>query len=248
MFGSCFELFSASTAFYITLAIFAPSTRKDLVDVYRTCGISAVQKKLTQITTSTAQASQPADQRAIKEIVNQLPEGFTTLDSIMRDKLSALVMETLANEEGGMTDEQALHQELQSTHEQNSVLHEEVSVLQAKNEELKRQLKCSPKYRRLTVVPDLPGASNVVDCKVTKGLQGLGIRLQKQEVGYSVEAFNDMPEGIPNPTLNADPPIEVGDRIVAINNVKVSTSSEIAGEVRKVEAGTVFVIQMERYI
>ena len=140
--GSCFELFSASTAFYITLAIFAPSTRKDLVDVYRTRGISAVQKKLTKITTSTAQASQPADERAIKEIINQLPEGFTTLDSIMRDKLSSLVMETLANEEG-MTDEQALHQELQSSHEQNSVLHEEVSVLQAENEELKRQLKRS---------------------------------------------------------------------------------------------------------
>ena len=127
MLGSCFELFSASTAFYITLAIFAPSTRKDLVDVYRTRGISAVQKKLTQITTSTAEASQPADERAIKEIVNQLPEGFTTLDSIMHDKLSSLVMETLANEEG-MTDEQALH-------------HEEVSVLQAEIEELKLQLK-----------------------------------------------------------------------------------------------------------
>ena len=133
VFGSCFELFSASTAFYITLAIFAPSTRKDLVDVYRTRGISAVQEKLTQITTSTAQASQPADERAIKEIIHQLPEGFTTLDSIMHDKLSALVMETLANEEG-MTDEQALHQELQSSHDENS-------VLQAEIEELKRQLK-----------------------------------------------------------------------------------------------------------
>ena len=149
VFGSCFELFSASTAFYITLAIFAPSTRKDLVDVYRTRGISAVQKKLTQITTSTAEASQPADERAIKEIINQLPKGFTTLDSIMHDKLSALVMETLANEEG-MTDEQALHQELQSSHEEvsvlheeNSVLHEEVSVLQAEIEELKRRLKLS---------------------------------------------------------------------------------------------------------
>jgi len=134
--GSCFELFSASTAFYITLAIFAPSTRKDLVDVYRTRGISAVQKKLTKITTSTAEASQLADERAIKEIIHQLPEGFTTLDSIMHDKLSSLVMETLANEEG-MTDEQALH------HEEVSVLHEKNSVLQAENEELKRQLKRS---------------------------------------------------------------------------------------------------------
>ena len=132
MLGSCFELFSASTAFYITLAIFAPSTRKDLVDVYRTRGISAVQKKLTQITTSTAQASQPADERAIKEIIHQLPEGFTTLDSIMHDKLSSLVMETLANEEG-MTDEQALHQELQSSHEENGALEAKIAELEAKN-------------------------------------------------------------------------------------------------------------------
>ena len=130
--GSCFELFSASTAFYITLAIFAPSTRKDLVDVYRTRGISAVQKKLTQITTSTAEASQPADERAIKEIINQLPKGFTTLDSIMHDKLSSLVMETLANEEG-MTDEQALHQELQSSHEEIGALAAKIAELEAKN-------------------------------------------------------------------------------------------------------------------
>ena len=140
VFGSCFELFSASTAFYITLAIFAPSTRKDLVDVYRTRGISAVQNKLTQITTSTAQASQPADEKAIKEIIHQLPEGFTTLDSIMHDKLSSLVMETLANEEG-MTDEQALQQELHLSQEANSELQGENSGLQSENEELKRQIK-----------------------------------------------------------------------------------------------------------
>lgn len=71
-------------------------------------------------------------------------------------------METLANEEG-MIDEQALHQELQSSRDENIVLHAENCVLQAKNEELKRQLERSTKSRRLTIVPDFPGASNVVD-------------------------------------------------------------------------------------
>merc|ERR1712166_596300 len=82
--------------------------------------------------------------------------------------------------------------------------------------------------------------SRIVDCKVTKGLKGLGMKLKKEVVSYSIEAFNDMPEGVPNPALNADPPIEVGDRVLAINGVKVSTSTEIVGEVAKVEAGTVF--------
>jgi molecular chaperone GrpE (heat shock protein) len=134
--GSCFELYTATTALYITQAIFAPSTRKDLLDVYRTKGISAVQKELTQITTSTAQASQPADETAIKEIINQLPEGFTTLDAIVRDKLSTLVMATLANEEG-TTEEQSLCQELQ---EANSELQSEVGEMQEEIEELKRQV------------------------------------------------------------------------------------------------------------
>ena len=136
MCGSCFELYTATTALYITQAIFAPSTRKDLLDVYRTKGISAVQKELTQITTSTAQASQPADETAIKEIINQLPEGFTTLDAIVRDKLSTLVMATLANEEG-TTEEQSLCQELQ---EANSELQSEVGEMQEEIEELKRQV------------------------------------------------------------------------------------------------------------
>lgn len=136
MCGSCFELYTATTALYITQAIFAPSTRKELLDVYHTKGISAVQKELTQITTSTAQASQPADETAIKEIINQLPEGFTTLDAIVRDKLSTLVMATLANEEG-TTEEQALRQELQ---EANSELQSEVGEMQEEIEELKRQV------------------------------------------------------------------------------------------------------------
>ena len=143
MCGSCFELYTATTALYITQAIFAPSTRKELLDVYRTKGISVVQKELTQITTSTAQASQPADETAIKEIINQLPEGFTTLDAIVRDKLSTLVIATLANEEG-TTEEQSLCQELQ---EANSELKSEVGELQSEvgemqrqNEELKRQV------------------------------------------------------------------------------------------------------------
>ena len=125
MCGSCFELYTATTALYITQAIFAPSTRKELLDVYRTKGISAVQKELTQITTSTAQASQPADATAIKEIINQLPEGFTTLDAIVRDKLSTLVMATLANEEG-------------TTEGQSS--RNKVDQLQKEIAELKRQL------------------------------------------------------------------------------------------------------------
>ena len=66
------------------------------------------------------------------------------------------------------------------------------------------------------------------------------------EVSYSIEAFSDMLEGVPNPALNADPPIEVGDRILAINGVKVSTQNEIVQEIGKVDAGTVLVIQMQR--
>ena len=137
--GSCFELYTATTALYITQAIFAPSTRKELLGVYRTKGISAVQKELTQITTSIAQASQPADETAIKEIINQLPEGFTTLDAIVCDKLSTLVIATLANEVG-TTEQQSLRQELHASQEANSELQDENSGLQSQNEELKRQI------------------------------------------------------------------------------------------------------------
>ena len=139
--GSCFELYTATTALYTTQAIFAPSTRKELLIVYRTKGISVVQKKLTQITTSTAQASQPTDETAIKEIqiIYQLPEGFTTLDAIVRDKLSTLVIATLANEEG-TTEEQALRQELLVSREEVGELQGEVGEMQRQNEELKRQV------------------------------------------------------------------------------------------------------------
>ena len=68
-----------------------------------------------------------------------------------------------------------------------------------------------------------------------------------EQVSYRIKAFIDMPEGVPHPALNADTPIEVGDRIVAINNVKGSTSNDTAGEVGKVKTCTVFTVQIERY-
>ena len=60
-----------------------------------------VRDAFSQISTANAEASQPADAKAITEIITlQLPEGFTTLDRMVREKLSALILETLAEESG----------------------------------------------------------------------------------------------------------------------------------------------------
>ena len=67
--------------------------------MYRTGGARQVVAAFAQVTTSTAEASQASDANAITEIIEQLPHGFDTLDRLVRDKLSALVLETLADGE-----------------------------------------------------------------------------------------------------------------------------------------------------
>ena len=80
--------------------IFAPMDRASLAETYRTGGLRAVRSAFADITTESAQASVEADAKAIREIITtQLRNGFATLDQILREKLSALVIETLADGE-----------------------------------------------------------------------------------------------------------------------------------------------------
>ena len=96
---SCFELYTAAQAHFIIRVIFAPNGREELLQMYRTGGARQVVAAFAQVTTSTAEASQASDANAITEIIEQLPHGFDTLDRLVRDKLSALVLETLADGE-----------------------------------------------------------------------------------------------------------------------------------------------------
>ena len=102
-----------------------------------------VHAELAGITTTTAKASVAADgeihictsqieliqpsltEKAIKEIIQQLPNGFETLDSIVREKLAALIVGTLADQEG-MTEEEALR-------EDNSTQQDQIATLQEEN-------------------------------------------------------------------------------------------------------------------
>ena len=99
----------------------------------------AIHTAFAQLTTAFAEASQPSDEKAIKEIINQLPQGFTTLDCLMRDKLCTLVMKTLAAQET-VVGETALglkNAELQQIIERKDVAIEQKD---AAIEELRRKL------------------------------------------------------------------------------------------------------------
>merc|ERR1740130_2603983 len=96
-----------------------------------------VQAELAQITTTTAAATEAADEKAIQEIIRQLPDGFETLDRIVREKLAALIVGTLADQEG-MTEEQALR-------EDNNTQQAQIVEQQDQIEALMLQVKVSQK-------------------------------------------------------------------------------------------------------
>lgn len=98
-FRSCFELFIATKSHFTVQAIFAPGGQAALIALYCEGGVCAVHKAFKKVTTTTAKATEPSDAKAIKAIIHQLPQQFRTLDNIIQEKLSALIIRTLAKED-----------------------------------------------------------------------------------------------------------------------------------------------------
>ena len=93
-------MYTAARSNFMIKVIFAPMDRASLAETYRTGGLDAVRSAFADITTESAEASQEADAKAIREIITaQLPNGFATLDQMLREKLSSMVIETLADDE-----------------------------------------------------------------------------------------------------------------------------------------------------
>ena len=88
--------------------------------MYATGGVKSVRDAFAHITTADAEASTASDAKAITELVeNQLPKGFATLDQILREKLSTLVIETLADDDSVVAPPQQLQiEELQRINEE----------------------------------------------------------------------------------------------------------------------------------
>ena len=62
--------------------------------------ICTIQAAFAKIDTEGASATEKADAKVIKGIIEELPQGFNTLNRIIRDKLSALIINTLAKGNG----------------------------------------------------------------------------------------------------------------------------------------------------
>ena len=84
----------------------------------------------------------------------------------------------------------------------------------------------------------------IVLCTVKKGSHGLGMALETAEDSFVVAAFNEMPQGVPNPGELAKPPIMLGDRIVAVDGVPCPTAEELSAQIQK--ASNEIVLTMER--
>ena len=112
---SCFELYIAGRSHYTIRVIFCPAGLVELKHMYAIGGVKSVRDAFAHITTADAEASTASDAKAITELVeNQLPKGFATLDQILREKLSTLVIETLADDDTVVASPQQLQiEELQ---------------------------------------------------------------------------------------------------------------------------------------
>lgn len=96
-------MYSATQAHLKIQLLFAPESRTQLFDLYRSGGVRAVHLAFQKITTSAAIATNQSDAAAINEIVSQLPQGFYTLDCILQQTLSALLIMALARDEDNNT-------------------------------------------------------------------------------------------------------------------------------------------------
>ena len=132
-----------------------------------------VRDAFAQITTTAAEATEPSDAKAIKEVVSQLPHGFDTLDCIIQEKISALVIETLANEEVTV-DEMALQNKIEAQQieigtqqieigtqqieigtqrSENEALRNEIDAQRSENEALRNELQRVLSEAALTDMP-----------------------------------------------------------------------------------------------
>ena len=84
----------------------------------------------------------------------------------------------------------------------------------------------------------------IVLCTVKKGSHGLGMALETADDSFVVAAFNEMPQGVPNPGELAKPPIMLGDRIVAVDGVPCPTAEALGAQIQK--ASDEILLTMER--
>ena len=118
---SDYELYIGAISHFTIEAIFARKGRQALVEAHRTGGISAIQDAIEKLTTRNATATQAAYEKvhaiapvmpaidqmvqAIRDIIMQLPQGFETLDRVVKEKLATLILQTLANEVASCEDQ-----------------------------------------------------------------------------------------------------------------------------------------------
>jgi hypothetical protein len=90
------------------------------------------------------------------------------------------------------------------------------------------------------VPPPLPGtpssrrhSKGIFHTIVLKGAHGIGLDISKTSDGRTiVQRFKDMPDNAPNPALACDPPIAVGDLIVAVNDVACATFMDVVRNIK----------------
>ena len=85
--------------------------------------------------------------------------------------------------------------------------------------------------------------------RIFKGLHGLGIDVSSDDTNnYTyIRQFKQMPEGILNPCLQAQPRLEIGDVIVAVNNIICTNFTHTVELLRSAPEQSTIIMTVERY-
>ena len=79
-----------------------------------------------------------------------------------------------------------------------------------------------------------------------KGEHGLGIQLGVEQGQWLVKSFNQMPEGVSNPSKCAVPALLELDRILKVNGTLITSAADISAAVGQVAAGDDMCMTIER--
>ena len=108
-----------------------------------------------------------------------------------------------------------------------------------------------PPVASITIPATAPSQPTLIKLttRIYKGLHGLGIDVSPDETNnYTyIRQFKQMPEGILNPCLQAQPRLEIGDIIVAVNNVVCTNFTHTVELLRSAPVQSTIIMTVERY-
>ena len=108
-----------------------------------------------------------------------------------------------------------------------------------------------PPVASITIPATTPSLPTLIKLttRIYKGLHGLGIDVSSDDTNnYTyIRQFKQMPEGILNPCLQAQPRLEIGDVIVAVNNIICTNFTHTVELLRSAPVQSTIIMTVERY-